>query len=84
MENKSITTVLLRKRMDERGIRIGDLARESGLYASDLSAILSGGRRMGPHREAKLARGIVRLGLDKEQPQETPPAAPITIRIRKL
>ncbi len=81
---RAIRADVLRKRMSERNIRVYDLARESGMYATDVSAILSGGVRMGPLREAKLARGIIRLGLDKEQPEPTPPAAPVVIRITRL
>jgi transcriptional regulator with XRE-family HTH domain len=84
METTTITASELRERMAARGLRVGDLARESGLYASTVSQILGGHLRYGPSREARLARGILRLGLDRDTPQPTPPPEPVVIRIRPL
>ncbi len=85
METTTITASVLRERMRLRGIRVGDLARESGLYTTDLSAILRGNERMGPSRAARLAQGILRLGLDRDEPIERKlPSDHVVITIRQL
>ncbi len=84
MVQKSITNFQLKERMWRSGITVAELARESGLYANDLSAILKGGIKLGPEREARLARGIVRLGLDRDAPPAPEAADPVVIRITRL
>jgi len=81
----SITASELHERMRARGVRVGDLARESGMYTTDVSAILHGHLACGPQREAQLVRGILRLGQDKDTPnaQRPEPAEPVVIRLRQ-
>jgi hypothetical protein len=79
----AITASVLRKRMRERDISQTALARASGMQQSEVSGILGGWIRVGPKREARLAAGIVRLGLDKDAlPEEKlDTAPPVVIRI---
>jgi predicted transcriptional regulator len=86
METSELTNVVLRKRMRERGVTQTTLARMAGLQQSEVSGILGGWIRLGPQREERLAAGIIRLGLDRDEPAEpppTPPAASVVIRIRR-
>jgi hypothetical protein len=86
METTELTAVTLRKRMQERGVSQTALARACGMQQSDVCGILNGWIRIGPRREARLAAGIVKLGLDTDTPPTppAPPAEPTVIRIRKL
>jgi len=85
METTELTTVTLRKRMQERHVSQTALARVAGMQQSEVSGILGGWIRLGPRRMERLAAGIVRLGLDKEADQGTapPPQEPVIIRIRR-
>jgi lambda repressor-like predicted transcriptional regulator len=90
METTELTAAKLKERMEVKGVSVSRLARESGLYQSDLSAILLGKEYCGEKRRRRIELAIIRLELDKEpEPKPKPEPEeedrrPVVFRITQL
>ncbi len=71
-----VTATTIKQRLKARGLTHNDLARAAGMQQTVVSGILNGYVRMGPVREQRFVRGLLRLGLHKETPPPEPEPQP--------
>jgi len=68
-EAEEITGREVRRRMQQRGITLSQLAREAKIALPHVSSALSGKEVLGREARERLERSLVTLGLDQVEPE---------------